>query len=245
MAELKSAVSSTAALSKSSREYGVNDHPPLSTFKASKTVFGRTWSLVFIDEAHSIRSKDNTLLKAAIVFRDIAGFLILLTATPLYNAESVGVSYVFSLNNWLILTKDLVSMGIALGSENIDDLVQKEKEVKRHIAKYRKFRPEDTEMETRLEGAKAFLQGGDTEIFVQAEEEFWQSEKMAFRIQSVQDMRRWLGDVVIRRTANSKRRDNRLISGLEPPVIRQFKIDMGEEERKSFIEIAKRYDTEM
>ncbi|KAL5485573.1 hypothetical protein ACEPAI_6614 [Sanghuangporus weigelae] len=221
VAEVKEAVGKKAnELKKSSREFKMGQHPDLSG-KTANTVFGRSWSLVFIDEAHALRS-ENLLLKAAMCLRDLTGSLILLTATPLYNAE-----------------RDLVSMAIALGVDNIDALIKGEKEVKHHNAKYRKFNLGEEEIETRREGAEAFLQGGASEKLALAEEDFWRSKKMSFRIQTVQEMRRWMGDIVIRRTATSKRRDGRLISGLEPPIIRQFKVEMGREERAGFLDIVK------
>lgn len=44
--------------------------------------------MVFVDEAHSLRS-ENKLLTAVQALRNLAGSIVLMTATPLHNAEKV------------------------------------------------------------------------------------------------------------------------------------------------------------
>lgn len=69
------------------REYRPNEMPVMRADSA-ETVFGREWSLVFIDEAHVLRT-ENQMLRAAYGLRFKTASLILMTATPPHNAEKV------------------------------------------------------------------------------------------------------------------------------------------------------------
>ena len=84
--------SSRAKWRETTRSYGRVDGPKFLERKLASTVFSQKWALVLLDEAHNIRTEGN-LLKATIALRLRAESLVMLTATPLFNAERVISNY--------------------------------------------------------------------------------------------------------------------------------------------------------
>ena len=127
-----------------------------------------------------------------------------------------------------------------MGVKNLNKLVQGEKELRKDLDKIRRSKEYKDLTPAQRRSYEVEMKLGS----VTAAQNLTLTEKntvmMERRKDSVHVMRQWLGDVVIRRTDQSKKADGTLLSGLDPPIITMIKARMGEEESAKFKEIANR-----
>ena len=193
------------------------------------SVFGKEWTLCVFDEAHALRTEGNLTL-AAHGMRIKSSMMILASATPLYNSETVSavcvVTYV--VRDFYFTVQDLVYLGCAMGVRKYVELYKTAKELKKDIAKLRK-KKEDREMEKigMKSDAKALTAG---ENIGKSGFEYLTDR----RVDVVKQMRALFENAIIRRTRSSYDFDRKPISGLIPRVLIDFNLQMTPEEIEKF-----------
>ena len=141
----------------------------------------------------------------------------------------------------LTILQDLVSLGIALGVDQVGELIEEEKDLAHAIARINRSKDfEDLTEDVRDAADKVLAGAAPIESYYSAmDKEAREAAKLQIRQKFVLRMRSYLIEHVIRRTAESKRPDGKQLSGLPPPVIVHIRADMGREERKEFEAVAR------
>ncbi|KAH8114058.1 P-loop containing nucleoside triphosphate hydrolase protein [Phellopilus nigrolimitatus] len=198
--------------SENTRQLNMSVGPTVNASFAKDTVFAQKWALTFFDEAQVLRT-EGALLRGAHALRIRSGSLVFCSATPLHNSE-----------------RDLVSLGLALGLRDSDDLVILEKDLRRALSKISRENSGNPTTEDRQVGANDIV-AGRAPTGIEGEKA---QKKQDYRLSIVQQMRQCFKNTVIRRRAQSTDNNGVQISGLLELVKRTLDVDLREDEKVAF-----------